>query len=194
MPPRKAPTARQRRLGAELRKMREHAGLSPNESAALLGSDRTNISNIEAGRFGVSADRVHALAANYECPDPAYVEALAAMAEERDKGWWEEYRGQLPADLLDLAETEAHAAGIRAVQVTHVPGLLQTEEYAKAVFEEGVPPQSPAQLRRTLSFRMKRRDVLDRDVPLDCIFIIHESALRMEFGGPRLQEGSSNTC
>lgn len=83
MPPRKAPTARQCRVGAELRKMRQHAGLALAEAAALLSTDRTAISNTESGRFGVSGERVRAWAGGYACPDEAYVDALAAMADER---------------------------------------------------------------------------------------------------------------
>ncbi|MFG2183377.1 helix-turn-helix domain-containing protein [Streptomyces abikoensis] len=184
MPPRKAPTARQQRLGTELRRMREQAGLSLAQASALLGTDRTNISNTESGRHGVSGERVRVWAAHYGCPDVAYVDALVAMAEERGKGWWEEYRGMLSSGALDLAELEHHAVGFRTVQIMHLPGLLQTEEYARAVFGQAVPPLSPEILRRRLSHRMRRRDVLDRQpVPPSCTFLIHEAALRMMFGG-----------
>lgn len=189
MAPRKALTARQRRLGSELRKIREHTGLSIAQAAALLGADRTTISNTESGRFGVSPERVRTWAAHYECPDEAYIEALAGMAAERISGWWEDYRGDLPADALDLAELEHHAVGIRAVQIMHMPGLLQTEDYARAVFAEAVPSPSPLNLRRLLSHRLKRRDVLDRPEPPTCTFLIHEAALRMQYGGHKVVRG-----
>ncbi|MGK5640908.1 helix-turn-helix domain-containing protein [Streptomyces sp. URMC 126] len=188
MPPRKVPTARQRRLGTELRKLREHAGLPLSEAAALLGTDRTSISNTESGRFGVSGQRVRTWANHYGCPDLAYIDALAAMAEERGKGWWEEYRGDLSAGVLDLAELEHHARALRAIQIMHMPGLLQTEEYARAVFAEAVPPASSALLRRRLSHRLRRRDVLDGQNPPDCTFLIHEAALRLRFGGPKVAD------
>ncbi|WP_274561560.1 Scr1 family TA system antitoxin-like transcriptional regulator [Streptomyces spiramyceticus] len=186
MPPRKAPTARQRRLGTELRKLREHAGLTAADAAQLLGTDRTTISNTESARFGVSGERVRAWATNYGCPDANYVDALAAMAEERGKGWWADYHGTLSSGALDLAELEHHASALRAVQVMHMPGLLQTEDYARSVFEEAVPPLSPVDLRRRLSHRLKRRDVLDRPQSPTCTFLIHEAALRMEFGGRKV--------
>ncbi|MFJ2112969.1 DUF5753 domain-containing protein [Streptomyces sp. NPDC087850] len=189
MPPRKPPTARQRRLGTELRKIREQAGLAPAEAAALLGTDRTTISNTESGRFGVSGARVRTWAGHYGCSDEAYVDALANMAEERIKGWWEDYRGELTSDALDLAELEHHAVGIRAVQIMHMPGLLQTEDYVRAVFAQAVPPPSPALQRRQLSHRLKRRDVLDRTDPPACTFLIHEAALRMAYGGPKVARG-----
>ncbi|MDX3854644.1 Scr1 family TA system antitoxin-like transcriptional regulator [Streptomyces sp. AK02-01A] len=192
MPPRKAPTARQRRLGAELRKMREHAGFALAEAAALLGTDRTTVSNTESGRFGVSGGRVRAWADQYACADTAYVDALVRMAEERGSGWWEEFRGDLSSGALDLAELEHHAVAIRAVQIMHMPGLLQTEDYARAVFAEAVPPPNAAYLRRLLAHRLKRREVLDRPDPPACTFLIHEAALRMEYGGRDVARGQLN--
>lgn len=189
MPPRKAPTARQCRVGTELRKMRLHAGLALAEAATLLSTDRTAISNTESGRFGVSGERVRAWAGGYACPDDAYVEALAAMAEERGRGWWEDYREDLTSGSLDLAELEHHAVGIRAVLIMYMPGLLQNEDYARAVFAEAVPELPPARRRRLLSHRLKRRDVLDRENPPNCTFLIHEAALRMTYGDSGVARG-----
>ncbi|MFJ3701659.1 MULTISPECIES: helix-turn-helix transcriptional regulator [Streptomyces] len=182
MPPRKLLTVRQRRLGSELRRLREHAGLTLAQAAERLGADRTTISNTESGRFGVSPQRVRAWADHYKCPEPAYVDALAAMAAERVSGWWEHYRGELANDALDLAELEYHAAAVRSVQVMYMPGLLQTEEYARSVFAESVPVPSPTRQRRLLAHRLQRRDVLDRPNPPTCTFLIHEAALRMAYG------------
>ncbi|EXU70081.1 DNA-binding protein [Streptomyces sp. PRh5] len=187
--PRTAPTARQRRLGAELRKMREHAGMNVAQAAQHLGVDRTRISNTEAGRFGVSEERVRTLAAIYSCGDRAYVDALVDMAVERVQGWWDEYQGKLSAGALDLAELEHHAVSMRLVTTMHVPGLLQTEDYAKAVFATAVPEPTAVLLRRRLSHRLRRRDVLDRDDPPPCTFIIHEAALRVAFGGSKVARG-----
>ncbi|GAA0961841.1 MULTISPECIES: helix-turn-helix domain-containing protein [Streptomyces violaceusniger group] len=183
---RTATTARQRRLGTELRKMRERAGMSVVEAGQLLGVNRTRISNIEAARFGVSEDRIRTLATIYSCMDRAYVDALVAMNEERVRGWWEDYRGKTPANALDLAELEHHAVAMRSAQIMHVPGLLQTEDYAKAVFSTATSSPTPTQLRASISYRLRRRDVLDRDTPPECTFLIHEAALRMEFGGPKV--------
>ncbi|MBB5933064.1 helix-turn-helix domain-containing protein [Streptomyces zagrosensis] len=189
MPTRAAPTARQRRLGAELRKMREHAGMNVAQAAEQLGVNRTRISNTEAGRFGVSEERIRTFAAIYSCGDTAYVDALAQMATERVRGWWEDYRGKLSAGSLDLAELEYHAMSMRSVQNMHIPGLLQTEDYAKSVFATAVPELTDTELRRRLSHRLRRRDVLDRDDPPQCIFLVHEAALRLEFGGAKTMRG-----
>ncbi|MEZ7006826.1 helix-turn-helix domain-containing protein [Streptomyces sp. AD55] len=185
MPVRKPPTARQRRLGIELRRMREHVGLSLTEAAALHRVDKTAISNTEAARFGVSADRVRVWAANYSCPDPAYVDALADMARERSGSrWWSEYRDHVASFMLDLVELEHHAVAMRHVQITHLPGLLQHEDYSRVVFGEAVPPLHPEALEIQVAFRMRRRALLDRAEPPACSFLIHEAALRMLFGGP----------
>ncbi|UGY92801.1 Scr1 family TA system antitoxin-like transcriptional regulator [Streptomyces gobiensis] len=186
MPPREAPTARQRRLGTELRKMRERAGMTAQRAAEAISTNRTGISNLEAGRFGISADRVRTLASIYACADQMYIDALATMAEERRKGWWEEYRGSLTTTLLDLAELEHRAVTLHSMQSMHVPGLLQTEEYAKAVFSTNIPQLAPADHRRLISFRMRRRDVLDKPGAPQCTFLIHEAAMRMEFGGAKV--------
>ncbi|MCC3778681.1 Scr1 family TA system antitoxin-like transcriptional regulator [Streptomyces sp. UNOB3_S3] len=183
MPPRKAPTARQRRVGAELRKMREHAGLTPARAAELLGTDRASISNTEAGRFGVSGERVRTWASHYKCPDAAYVDALAAMAEERVKGWWEDSRGTISTGALDLAEAEYHAQALTSLQVVYIPGLLQTEEYARAVFGQSVPKLAPLDVQRRVSYRMQRKRVTERSPATPCTFLIHEAALRMIFPG-----------
>ncbi|MEX3100547.1 MULTISPECIES: helix-turn-helix transcriptional regulator [unclassified Streptomyces] len=184
MPIRKPPTARQRRLGVELRRMREHVGLSLTDAAALHRVDKTAISNTESARFGVSPDRVRVWAANYSCPDQAYVDALADIARERSSSanWWDKYRDSIASFMLDLVEMEHHAVGLRHVQITHLPGLLQCEDYARAVFKEAVPPLTSDALDLHVEFRMQRRSLLDRPEPPACSFLLHEAALRMLFG------------
>ncbi|WP_328769946.1 helix-turn-helix domain-containing protein [Streptomyces sp. NBC_00286] len=186
MASRKPPTERQQRLGAELRKMREQVGLSLTEAAELHRVDKATISNTESARYGVSSDRVRVWAANYSCPDRKYVDALAEMARERGANWWDTYRGLVPAVLLDLAELEHHAVALRTAQLTHMPGLLQHEDYARAVIGEAVPDPAPEDLDRKVEFRVRRSAVLDLEEPPSCTFLIHEAALRMLFGGARV--------
>lgn len=183
MPPRTAPTARQRRLGYELRKLRQRAGLNATEAGKQLSLDQSRISNIEAARFGISAERVRTFAYNYGCADSEYIDALASMAATRKKGWWEEYSSTLPAGLLDLAETEFHAASIDTAQTTHLPGLLQTVDYARTVFRQTIPKLPPPQIEYRVSHRIKRQDLLFRDDPVPYKAVVHEAALRMQFGG-----------
>ncbi|MBB5117429.1 DNA-binding protein [Streptomyces eurocidicus] len=184
MPVRKSSTSRQLRLGSELRKLREAAGTSSTEAGRLLGTSQAQISNIETGRVGVSGDRVRAMASNYHCTDEALVEALVVMAGERRRGWWDHYQDLLPVSLLDLAEAEHHAAALRVTQVITVPGLLQTPEHARAIFREFVPTLKPHEVEHRVSHRIKRQEVLFREDPPSYTAIIHEAALRMQFGGP----------
>jgi transcriptional regulator with XRE-family HTH domain len=184
MPVRSAPTARQLRLGAELRKLREYAGLTSTEAGRLLGTNQAQISNIEASRFGVSADRVRTLGRIYDCADQALITALVGMTGERKRGWWEEYREVLPAALLDLAELEHHATSLRVAVVVHMPGLLQTPDYARATFSAVVPPLLPHEVEHRVSHRIKRQAILYLERPTPLTAIIHEGALHMGFGGP----------
>ncbi|GGV79901.1 MULTISPECIES: helix-turn-helix domain-containing protein [Streptomyces] len=186
MPPRATPTERQKRLGAELRKMRLAAQVSTEYAAGLLGLDRTKISNIESGVRAITPDRVRTLACNYDCRDQAYVDALAEMAGDRKRGWWETYRGQLPAGLLDIAELEWHARKVRAGLAMHVPGLLQTDAYARVLFSMALPALSPMEVELRVALRMQRQQVLHRENPITYVGYVHEAALRIEFGGPKV--------
>ncbi|MFG2337865.1 Scr1 family TA system antitoxin-like transcriptional regulator [Streptomyces yangpuensis] len=184
MPPRSTPTARQRRLGAELRRLREESGTSVQRAAALLGVDRTRIPNIESGRIGISAERVRTLAHHYDCRDPALVGLLATMARERHKEWWERHRGSVPPELLDICELEHHSVGLHTAVATHIPGLLQTEAHARAVFATADPPLPEPDLQARLALRMGRQQVFARERPPLYEAVVHEAALRMRFGGP----------
>ncbi|MER6051287.1 helix-turn-helix transcriptional regulator [Streptomyces sp. NPDC001793] len=187
MPPREVPTARQARLGAELRKMRERAGKTALDAAGLLASDRARISHIEAGRSGVSEERIRRLATFYGCDDDGYVDALCAMSREhRGQFWWDEYRGVLPPAFLDMAELEHHAAYIRAYELSVIPGVLQTEDYARAVFQNSILPLSVEDLEVRVEHRMKRKQILERGTPTSYYAIVHEGALRMRYGGRKI--------
>ncbi|MCC3775587.1 helix-turn-helix transcriptional regulator [Streptomyces sp. UNOB3_S3] len=178
------PTVRRHRLGAELRRLRERADLTATEAGARLGITQSRVSNIEAGRYGVSADRVRAFARAYDCSDETLINALAALTGERRRGWWEEYRELLPAGLVALAELEHHATAVRMCQVINIPGLFQTADHARALFREAVPALLPHEIEHRISFRIKRQAVLYRDAPYPYTAYVHEAALRMEFGGP----------
>ncbi|MGW2089018.1 helix-turn-helix domain-containing protein [Streptomyces sp. NPDC001880] len=183
MAARPALTARRSRLGAELRKLREQVGMTATEAAKRVGTSSGQLSNVESARFGVSPERVRAMAHVYACSDDAYVNALAAMAMERSSGWWEQYQGILPPGLLDLAEFEHHAVALRTAYTCHIPGLLQTPEHARAVFGQVVPQLTPPEIEHRVSHRIKRQDVIYRASPVTYSAVIHEAALRMRFGG-----------
>lgn len=193
MPPRIAPTVRQQRLGAELRKLREAAGVSTQEAAALLGVSRTRIPNIESGRFGISPDRVRTLACNYNCPDTDLIEALAAIAQERVGGWWEAFRGRLPTAFLDVAELEYHAVQMTVFVMVHIPGLLQTGDHSRAVFGRSLVTLPPREVELRAAQRMQRQAaLLENPNAPQYTAIIHEAALRMQFGGTEVARAQLN--
>ncbi|WP_149823542.1 helix-turn-helix domain-containing protein [Streptomyces tailanensis] len=178
MAPRSQPTARQVRLGAELRKLRDAAGMSAKEAARLLSSTSAQMSQVESGLSGVSEERVRRLAALYVCEDEGLIEALVAMATDRTSGWWKEYREVLPPAFLDLAELEHHARSIQVIGTAHLPGLLQTEEYARAVFAYWVPEFTGGEVEPRVGHRMRRKAVITRDGAVEYKAVIHESVLR----------------
>jgi transcriptional regulator with XRE-family HTH domain len=168
-------------VGAELRKLREKAGMSGSTAAAFLGGERAQISHIESGRYGVSDERVRRLAAHYSANDKHLIDALATMAEERVKGWWEEYRGKLSPGFLDLAELEHHATYLRAIQMLHIPGIFQTPSYAADLIRSGVSELPVSEVNARVEHRMKRRKIFDRPAPVPFEAFIHEAALRMRY-------------
>ncbi|WP_089106616.1 helix-turn-helix domain-containing protein [Streptomyces hyaluromycini] len=184
MPPTDSPTLRQRRLGAELRKLRERAGLTATGAGTLLGVNQARVSMIETGRTPVSADRLRSMARAYSCSDGQLVDALASMTGRRTRGWWDSYRDHLPVGLIDLAELEYHAASLRVALVIHIPALLQTTDHARALFKEAVPALRQYEIEHRVSHRIKRQEILHRASPPPYTAVIHECALHMGYGGP----------
>ncbi|MFE2064519.1 helix-turn-helix domain-containing protein [Streptomyces sp. NPDC059467] len=173
---RSEPTARQLRLAVELRRLRDAAGLNTREAAALLGVTAPAISQIESGIAGVSDKRLRRLTANYACTDGELIDALAVMATDRTKGWWEEYRRLLPTPFINLAELEYHATFLKEVQFLFVPGPLQTEDYARAVFSDRVPELPAEDVELRVRHRMRRAATVGT-TPYEAV--IHEAALRI---------------
>ncbi|MGW0080537.1 helix-turn-helix domain-containing protein [Streptomyces sp. NPDC003393] len=175
---RSEPTARQLRLATELRRLRDAAGLTAREAATLLGVTAPVISQIESGIAGVSEKRLRRLAAHYACTDREFIDALVAMATDRTHGWWEEYRGLLPTSFLDLSELDHHARLLRNVATLYVPGLLQTEDYARAVFSNRIPELDENEIDLRVDHRMRRQ----QHVVVPYEGVIHEAALRIRVG------------
>ncbi|KPI01325.1 helix-turn-helix domain protein [Actinobacteria bacterium OK074] len=183
MAPRQSPTILQRRFGTELRRLREATGMSAPTAAAHLGTDRTVISNVEAGRFGISEERLRRLASIYECDDEALVDALAELTGGRKSGWWDEYRGKIPPSFLDVSALENYAVRLRTLQIAHLPGLFHTEDHARAIFELPFPPPPRLEVELRVAHRMARQAVVTGDHPIPYVGVIHEAAIRMQLGG-----------
>jgi transcriptional regulator with XRE-family HTH domain len=176
------PTARQMRLAVELRRLREAAGLSSREAAAMLGVNSVQISQIESGLSGVSETRLRRLASNYACADDKLIDALVTMATDRTRGWWEEYRGLLPTPFLDIAELDHHSTYRWDMEFLIIPGLLQTDAYARAAFSSRIPEVPPEELELRVRHRMQRKLIFAGQIPTPYEALIHEAALRIRVG------------
>ncbi|MEU9875400.1 helix-turn-helix domain-containing protein [Streptomyces phaeochromogenes] len=180
---------RQRRVGAELRKLRQQAGLSVTEGSRLIDMGGPHLTHIEAGRTGIPSRRLRDLAKGYGCSNEEYLDALVSLAESKGKGWWTEYRKALPQRSLDLAELESLATGIQSYETLLIPGLLQTEAYMRALFLSSRPGASPAEIETLVSYRRARQQILSEDSPTKAHAVIHEAALRITVGGAEVMRG-----
>ncbi|MFE4976421.1 helix-turn-helix domain-containing protein [Kitasatospora sp. NPDC056651] len=181
------PTLRQLRLGAELRRMREQAGLGGSQLARALGINPAHVTQMESGRTGISVERLRTIAALCMCVNEPLIEALADIITDRDKrGWWEEYRGRLSQDFLEIAEIEGPARGLSTYTMAFVHGLLQTDAYASAIFARSYPRLPGHEVELRTAFRLRRQHVI-RSGSTPFAAYIHEAALRMQFSGAKVQ-------
>ncbi|MFF1909171.1 helix-turn-helix domain-containing protein [Kitasatospora sp. NPDC058218] len=187
MPPRSTPTLRQRRLGAEIRRMREQAGFGGSQLGRIVGMTPAQVTQMESARIGISVERLRTIAAACMCVNQPLIDALADIITERGKsGWWEEYRETLAADFLEVAELESYARTLSTYTITFVPGLLQTSSYASAVFSQAYPPLPRHQVDLRTAFRIQRQRVVHSGATPYSAFI-HEAALRMQFSGTQVR-------
>ena len=150
------PTVRRRRLGSELRKLREQKGMTAEEVAARLLVSQSKISRLENGRRSISQRDVRDLCGVYGVDDARIVESLMQMAKEsRQQGWWHAF-GDVPYSVYIGLETDA--ASIRVYESLVVPGLLQTPEYARAVIEGMWPEATPVEVDKRVQVRLQRQE------------------------------------
>jgi len=170
-----------RRLRAELRAARLKTKLTQEQVASALDWSLSKVIRIEAGSVGISTTDLKALLAVYGIDDQEYIDKLVALGKSaRERGWWSNHRDVLSTELLQLIEYESAAAITRNFQPLVVPGLLQTEEYARAILREHV---SGDRVEALVGIRMKRQELLDRsDGPL-LFFILDEAVIRRLVGG-----------
>ncbi|HZF90967.1 helix-turn-helix transcriptional regulator [Streptomyces sp.] len=182
------PAVRRRKLGAELRALRTGAGLTSGEAARLVGWHQSKVSRIETGASGVKPADVRLLLDAYGVADPHFRELLLALAgsgggQGRDH-WWHAYRGVLPPTYRDFISLESQASGMRTLETSVVPGLLQTAEYARAVTRAAVEGLDEERLDALVEVRLARQDVLRSRPPLALSAVLDEAVLRREVGGP----------
>ncbi|WP_432744074.1 helix-turn-helix transcriptional regulator [Streptomyces sp. JH002] len=184
------PGYRHRRFGAEVKKLRLRAGLSSGEAAALMAMKQSQLSGIESGRTGLSADRLRRLADAAGLKDQPFVDALIDLGNATGKGWWSEYRDRLRPAFLDFAELEASAETLLTYEPTFIPGLLQTPEYALASYRGGHAKVTREEAELGVEFKVQRQRILLGSDGPRLHAIIHEAALHMSFGvGRELMRG-----
>jgi transcriptional regulator with XRE-family HTH domain len=172
-----------RRLAAELRRLREHAGLTGEEASQRLGWSGSKLSRIERHHIGVKQEDLRRLLALYGVGEGYRDELLALASESRQKGLPQKAAARFP-EVATYVYAEAEAEAIWNWEPQVVPGLLQTPAYARAVAElwPRMFPGPATETVRRVEARLLRQELLTRDPPLDLSFVIDESVLRRRFG------------
>jgi transcriptional regulator with XRE-family HTH domain len=184
------PTVRSRRVGTELRRLREAAGVTTAQAAEVLSCSPAKISRIENGIVSVRVVDLRLLLDRYGDQVPEHRAYLERLARESNKhGWWQDYGDTIPPYYADFIGLETDASYIKTWEATIVPGLLQTPEYARAVMLANPAMISPDMLENFISIRLERQARLEQgtDVRLDAV--IWEAALITTVGSDEIQHG-----
>ncbi|KUL27462.1 helix-turn-helix domain-containing protein [Streptomyces regalis] len=179
------PTVRRRRLGQELRRLRELKGMTAEEVAERLLVSQSKISRLENGRRSISQRDVRDLCGVYEVEDHRIVDSLMQMAKDsRQQGWWHSF-GDIPYSVYIGLETDA--ASLRVYDPQVVPGLLQTKQYAEALIAGALPETPPAEVEKRVQVRMRRQErISTEENPLRLWTVLDEAALRRVVGNRSL--------
>ena len=185
-----SPTVRRRRLAAELRRLRgSHTGTTV---AKALGWSPAKVSRYELGRGTFPLEEIEKLLEYYGVTEPRRAQLLALAVEANEHAWWYEYADALRPDYMEFIGLEAEAASEWEWQVSAVPGLLQTREYARAVHSahQQAILKRPGVFDRRVAARMIRQDVLTaRNPPLELSVVIDESVLLRKVGSREVMAG-----
>jgi len=179
-----SPSVRGRRLAAELRRLREQAGLTGDEVAQHLGWSGSKISRIELRRTGVKQADLNRLLDLYQVAEPHRGELFALARESSEKNRLEQATASFPPEYAEHLHAEAEAESVRVWEPQVVPGLLQTEDYARALFRgwQSMFALPPSDLERRVQARLVRQQLLTRDPPLQLSVVIDESVLHRRLG------------
>ena len=173
-------------LGAQLRRLRESQDITRESAGYHIRGSESKISRLELGRVGFKRRDVEDLLSFYGVTDDAERAPMLELARESNlPGWWRSYSDVMPGWFQQFVDLEGAAEQIRTYEVQFVPGLFQTEDYARAVVtsQRGVPPDV---VERRVRMRMDRQNVLSRPDPPRLWVVIDEAALRRPIGGPKV--------
>jgi transcriptional regulator with XRE-family HTH domain len=175
------PTVRRRRLGQELRRLRELKGMTAEEVAERLLVSQSKISRLENGRRSISQRDVRDLCGVYEVEDHRIVDSLMQMAKDsRQQGWWHAF-GDIPYSVYIGLETDA--ASLRVYESQIVPGLLQTRPYAEALIQGALPETSTTDVDKRVQVRLRRQErISTEENPLRLWAVLDEAALHRIVG------------
>ncbi|MGW8768324.1 helix-turn-helix domain-containing protein [Streptomyces sp. NPDC055815] len=179
------PTVRRRRLGQELRKLREAKNMTAEQVAERLLVSQSKISRLENGRRSISQRDVRDLCGVYEVEDERMVDSLMQMAKDsRQQGWWHAF-GDIPYSVYIGLETDAESLRMYESQI--IPGLLQTPAYAEAVISGAMPESTAADIEKRVTVRTRRQErIRDEERPLRLWAVIDEGALHRIVGSRQL--------
>jgi transcriptional regulator with XRE-family HTH domain len=181
-----SPTVRRRRLALELRRLREAARLTCEEVADHLECSASKISRVETGRVSVSPRDVRDMLELYGVP-VAQRESLVQLARDsRQKGWWHAFSDTMQPQFATYVGLESAASEIRIYEVSLIPELLQTEDYARVVIRSGMMSSPTDDIERQVALRMARQPAITREDPPKVWAVLDEAALRRQVGGPGL--------
>jgi transcriptional regulator with XRE-family HTH domain len=184
------PTVRRRRLGTDLRRLREQRSLRLEEVASQLGVAPSTLSRIETGKAPTRTSYLVLMLDLYGVDDQDSRRNFMDLAREgQRKGWWAGFDDLLPPGVGSYLGLEAEAAAIRAFSVLVVPGLLRTTDYGRAVIAARRPGLTSEQVDRLMSVQQHRQEVLHRTDPIELRLVLDESVLLRSIGSPGVLRG-----
>jgi len=184
------PTVLRILLGAQLRRLREANRITLEDAGKRIRASHSKISRLETGRVGFKDRDIADLLTLYGVTDEEERDSLRALARRASApGWWHDFSDVLPHWFEAYVGLEEVAIQVRAYEVQFVPGLLQTEEYARAVMLLGHDDATPREIERRVRLRMTRQAVLDRENPPNVWAVIDEAVLRRPAGSPAIMRG-----
>lgn len=186
--PSSGPTVRRIVVGSQLRRLREASGISREAAGFQIRASESKISRLELGRVSFKERDIADLLTLYGLTDETEREALLTLAREANRqGWWHTYDDVLPTWFQTYVGLEEAAGLIRSYEVQFVPGLLQTEDYARAVTVTGRPKATGEEVERRVKLRMTRQLMLTRRPhPPTLWAVVDEAALRRPTGGRKV--------
>src|SRR5215469_11111401 len=180
---RQTPTVRLRRLAAELRVLRASSGLTRDEVVERTGINVATMYRIEHARVRPQTRTLRTLLNLYGVDKEQQAELVGLLRDARERGWLHAYQSELPEQYMNFIGFEGEARSSWNYESLFVPGLLQTEDYARAVIRGGFPTADRDEIERRVEVRIERQDVLQNDNPLELWGIVDEAALRRQVGG-----------